>query len=70
MSNQPTPPQPELLSVNDLAHLLGVSPRTVWSMRYKGSLPAPFKLGGLLRWRRATILEWIRELEATNGTRV
>ena len=67
MSSQPATPQAELLSVNDLARVLNVSVRTVWSLRYAGRLPAPFKLGGSLRWRRATIDTWICELEQTSS---
>jgi excisionase family DNA binding protein len=59
--------QPELIGVADLAKLLGVSQRTVWSLRYRGELPAPFKLGGLIRWRRATVFAWLAEREAAKG---
>ncbi len=61
-------PPAMLLSARDLARLLSVSTATVWRMRSADKLPAPLRLtGGILRWRRQTIDEWLRDLDPTNG---
>jgi excisionase family DNA binding protein len=49
-----------LLSVKDVAKLLGVSVRTVWRMRKRGQLPDPMQLSEqTLRWRREEIEQWV-----------
>jgi excisionase family DNA binding protein len=51
---------PELLSVRDLATLLGrCSTRHLYRLVDTGRMPAPVRLGRLVRWRRAEVLEWI-----------
>lgn len=49
----------ELLDVRDVARLLGCSRRHVYRLSDGGRMPAPLKLGTLVRWRRAALLEWI-----------
>ena len=52
----------ELLSVRDVAALLGgCSTRHLYRMVDAGRMPRPLKLGGLVRWRRAEVLEWISD---------
>jgi len=53
--------EPLLLSVVQLAQLLGVSVRHVWRLRDAGSMPAPIKLGKLIRWRKVAIERWLAE---------
>jgi excisionase family DNA binding protein len=48
-----------LLAVKDVAHLLGVSEKTVREWKAKGDMPVPFELGGVIRWERAEILDWL-----------
>ncbi len=48
-----------LIAVTELAELLGVSVRTAWRKESTGHLPAPVRIGGLVRWRRAEIMQWI-----------
>lgn len=60
--NQPSP-ETELLSVDDLAARLQVAPRTVRRWCGEGKLPAAIEFGGLLRWRRDAVEEWIAERE-------
>lgn len=48
-----------LLTREDLAKYLRVSPRQVDAMR--GELPAPIKVGRLPRWRSSDIAEWVRQ---------
>ncbi len=55
-----TVPSP-LLTVDDLAALLKVSPRTIWRMRSCCQLPKPVKVGGGVRWRQSDIESWIAQ---------
>jgi len=50
---------PTLLDVRRVANLLGCSTRHVWTLRDAGKMPAPVKLGALIRWRRADLDQWI-----------
>lgn len=45
----------ELMTVEEVAALLGKSPRTVWRLVSSGEVPAPLKLGGSTVWRRADV---------------
>ena len=41
-----------VVSVREVAELLGVNPRTVWRMAQTGEIPAPIRLGErIVRWR-------------------
>ncbi|MEO1583760.1 MAG: helix-turn-helix domain-containing protein [Planctomycetota bacterium] len=53
-----------LLPVCEVAERLGVSVRTVWSLRSAGEIPAPIKFGNTTRWRRSEIESHIRGLGA------
>ena len=45
-----------LLTVREVAKLLGISSRTVWRMLSSGTLPVkPVAVGTVARWRRADI---------------
>jgi predicted DNA-binding transcriptional regulator AlpA len=58
------PGEAELLDVKAVAKLLSCSPRTVWRLRDRGAIPAPIILSsGVVRWRRATLLQWLGELQ-------
>jgi len=50
-----------LVRAKDVAKMLNVSVRTVWTWRDIGRLPAPVKIGGCVRWRRQDVEEWIEE---------
>lgn len=51
----------ELLDVKAVAVLLGgCSTRHVRRLTDSGRMPRPLKLGGLLRWRRTELVDWIR----------
>lgn len=52
-------PSAELLNVNAVASLLGISSRQVYRLADRGRMPRPVRLGALVRWRRAELLEWI-----------
>lgn len=69
MSTQATPPAaadaPALLDVRAVAALLDCSPRHVYRLADSGRLPAPVRIGSLVRWRRSTgdpmtgITDWL-----------
>jgi len=48
-----------LLDAKDVARLLSVSVRTVWTLRDMGRLPAPVRIGRCVRWRRQDIEKWV-----------
>jgi excisionase family DNA binding protein len=52
---------PELLTVNQVAELLGISPRLVWLLAKQGTLP-PVRIRRCTRWRRADVLAFIDQL--------
>ena len=54
-----TPQRPALLTVHEVADLLHCSARTVYRLADSGRMPRPVRLGALVRWRRATINDWI-----------
>jgi predicted DNA-binding transcriptional regulator AlpA len=59
-----TPPaalEPLLLTAEDLAQLLRISPATVWRLRAAGKLPRPLDALGrqLVRWRAEEIRRWV-----------
>lgn len=61
------PPRPiePLLSLADIAAVLGVTRRSVERLRSAGTLPQPdLKIGRSLRWRPDTVREW---LDSTSG---
>lgn len=50
-----------LLDVRQVAATLRCSPRTTRRLADSGRLPAPVKLGSLVRWRRSDIEAWIND---------
>ena len=50
-----------LLDVRAVATLLGCSQRHVYRLSDAGRMPAPVKLGALVRWNRAAVETWINE---------
>ena len=51
---------PALLDVRAVAKLLSCSVRHVYRLADGGRMPAPLKLGALVRWSRQVIEEWLR----------
>ena len=52
---------PTLLTTADMARLLGITPLAVLRRRYRGTLPAPVRLGGrTLRWDADDVRAWIQ----------
>jgi excisionase family DNA binding protein len=50
----------EILTIQEVAKLLKVADKTVYTMAKRGDLPA-FKVGGLWRFRRLDLDAWITE---------
>jgi excisionase family DNA binding protein len=48
-----------LLTVDEVAELLRVSPRHVYRLVDGGRMPRPLKLGGARRWDREAVNDWI-----------
>ncbi len=52
----------KLLDVQAVAELLGCSPRHIYRLADAGRMPAPVKLGSLVRWKLSgpgSISEWL-----------
>ena len=50
---------PALLDVRAVAALLDCSPRHVYRLSDAGRMPAPVRIGALVRWRRTELLAWL-----------
>jgi excisionase family DNA binding protein len=48
-----------LLDVQAVAALLGCSSRHVYRLSDAGRMPAPVRVGVLVRWRRGDLQDWI-----------
>jgi excisionase family DNA binding protein len=48
-----------LLDVQAVAGMLGCSSRHVYRLSDAGRMPAPVRLGSLVRWSASSIREWI-----------
>jgi excisionase family DNA binding protein len=60
----------DLLDIHAVARRLTVSERTVRRLVARGAMPAPVRLGALIRWRRADLDRWIEEgCPASRGRR-
>lgn len=53
--------QPLLLSVRQVAGLVGCGPQHIRRLSDVGRMPRPMKVGRLVRWRRAEIKAWIAD---------
>lgn len=50
-----------LLTVKQVAEMLGVTTSTVWRWRDKMEIPQPIMVGATLRWRRSDLEKWLSE---------
>lgn len=55
----------EILTLPEVAQLLKVAQKTVYSMAQKGQIPA-FKVGGQWRFKRVDIDQWIEQRKAAS----
>jgi len=51
----------DLLDVREVAAMLRCSPRTVRRLSDAGAMPPPVRLGGLVRWPRQVVTQWIAD---------
>lgn len=54
-------PEPELLTVGDVAHMLSFGERTIFRMADTGRIPQPFRIGGAVRWSRRALIAWVAD---------
>jgi excisionase family DNA binding protein len=65
--DQPARAQPEpLLHVEDVARLLGMTPKWIYDESRKGRIPH-IKLGRYYRYRESSISRWLASKEAGGG---
>lgn len=50
-----------MLTAADVAALLACSTKTVYRLVDRGAIPRPVRLGGMLRWHRPQLEQWIAE---------
>jgi len=53
--------EPVLLTVKEVAEMLGLSERTVYRLTDMGKMPRPVKIGAAVRWRRSELDTWIED---------
>ena len=58
---------PRLLSVQELANLLQIPPKTVYSWRYEGKGPPAVPIGKYLRFRVEDVLAWLDDRAETSS---
>lgn len=58
-NEKPTTTAAELIDVKAVAKLLSCSARHVYRLVDAGKMPAPVKLGVLVRWRSAELANWL-----------
>ena len=65
-------PTDELMKIREVAELIGVTPGTLLSWRYKGTAPNGFPTGfrigsdrAGLRWKRSEVVAWLNAQHAT-----
>jgi predicted DNA-binding transcriptional regulator AlpA len=58
--------RPTTLDVHEVARLLGCNERTVWRHEGKGLIPEGRRVGGLVRWDRLEIEEWLANQVTSN----
>lgn len=44
----------------EIAAYFGITPRQLWSLRFKGALPPAKRIGGCLFWDPAVVRRWVR----------
>ncbi len=60
-TDAPQAPPAGLLDADDVGRLLKCSRRTVYRLADTRRIPAPVRLGNLVRWNRRELEEWLEE---------
>jgi excisionase family DNA binding protein len=63
------PPAQALLTVRQVAELLGMTPKAIYHRAERGQLPGVFHVGRSLRFRRSDLLRFISEGRGLSPTR-
>jgi len=50
-----------LLSAAEVAHVLSLGKRTIWSLLSRGTFPKPVRVGRRRLWRTSEISRWVEE---------
>ena len=58
-TTETSPSKPLLLSVREVAAILGICERTVWRLHDSNQMPQCIRLGRSVRWRRSDIEAWV-----------
>jgi excisionase family DNA binding protein len=53
--------EPVLLTVKEVAEMLGLSERTVYRLADVAKMPRPVKIGAAVRWRKKELDTWIED---------
>lgn len=53
------PIEREVLRAGELGQLLGTSKAIVYKLNGAELIPAPIHLGGMMKWRRAEVVDWL-----------
>jgi predicted DNA-binding transcriptional regulator AlpA len=51
--------EPLLVTASQVTGLLAIASRTLWRRVSEGTVPAPVRIGGAVRWRLADIEHWV-----------
>jgi predicted DNA-binding transcriptional regulator AlpA len=51
--------KPLLISIESLAAMLGISPRSVWRRLSGGEMVEPIRIGNSVRWRLQDVEDWV-----------
>lgn len=68
-ASQPNDDPPLLIPVRTVAHLLQVSPRTVWRLVSAGKLLPPVRLGNVVRWHVEELKAWLARGQASQESK-
>ena len=58
---------PALVDAGEAARLCDVSESMLYKLNAAGNMPAPVRIGSLMRWKRKDIMGWIDEGCPTGG---
>lgn len=61
------PSADHLLTIAQLADMLGCSHQALYNLRARGTGPASFLLAGKVRYRRSSVAAWIADAEAADA---
>lgn len=59
-TTHPREPEPLALTSAEVARLLEISERHLWTLNLTGRVPRPIRLGRSIRWNAAELREWLQ----------